>query len=121
MHRTFKRHDISLADLEGGREGRAPPGPTFLHLHAVFGKIGQTIGWRLPPGLAPPLGNPGSANAYPFETKYRLPVRSGLHNFPSHTHPAVTQSCNILKGVENQPILTLVKNVNLNQTHISKI
>ena len=53
-----------MADLRGGRRGRAPPfGPKFLHFHAVFGKNWPNN--RLAPpllGLAPPpLRNPGSA------------------------------------------------------------
>ena len=48
----------------GGREGR-PPGPKFLHFHAVFGKHWSNKRLAPPPlGLAPPpLGNPGSATA----------------------------------------------------------
>ena len=50
-----------MADLRW-REGRAPPGPTFLHFHAVFGKNWPNNRLALPSGLgAPPLGNPGSA------------------------------------------------------------
>ena len=41
-----------------------PPGQFFFHFHAVFGKIGQIVSLRPPLGLAPPLGNPGSATAY---------------------------------------------------------
>ena len=55
----------TVADLRGC-EGRPLPfrGPKFLHFHAVFGKIGQKIGWRSPPGLVhPSLGNPGSATS----------------------------------------------------------
>ena len=29
-----------------GREGRATPGPRFLHFYTVFGKIGQIVVWR---------------------------------------------------------------------------
>ena len=55
--------NVSGGSKGGARDAR-PPGPKFLHFHAVFGQIGQIIGWRPPPplGLAPPpLGNPGSA------------------------------------------------------------
>ena len=33
--------------IQGGRHGRAPPGPKFFHFHAVFGgKLAKIIGWR---------------------------------------------------------------------------
>ena len=50
-----------MANLGGG--ARDPPsGLKFLHFHAVFGKIGQAVGWCLPWGLTHPrLENPGSA------------------------------------------------------------
>ena len=50
---------------KGEREGRAPPGPKFLHFHAVFGKNWPNNRLASPPlGLAPPpLGNPGSTTA----------------------------------------------------------
>ena len=53
----------SVVDLRGARGTRAPPGPKFLHFHAVFGKNWPNNRLAPPPlGLAPPpLGNPGSA------------------------------------------------------------
>ena len=53
---TLRQKDQEpVADLRGGRKGRAPPGPKCLHFHAVFGKNWPNN--RLAP---PPLGNPGS-------------------------------------------------------------
>ena len=64
--------DKAVADLRGGREGRAPPpsGPKFLHFHAVFGKNWPNNRLAPPPlGLVPPpLGNPGSCTAKPEGT-----------------------------------------------------
>ena len=37
---------MAVADL-------VPSGSKFLRFHAAFGKIGQTVGWRPPMGLAP--------------------------------------------------------------------
>ena len=31
-----------------------PSWPRLLHFQAVFGKIGQIVGWHAPPGFAPP-------------------------------------------------------------------
>ena len=65
-----RNHAFQVGYLSsGGSKGGAsdpPSGPKFLHFHAVFGKIGQIIGWRPPPlGLVPsPLENPGSATAF---------------------------------------------------------
>ena len=54
-----------MADLRGGARDARPPGPKFLHFHAVFGKNLPNNRLAPPPlGLAPPpLGNPGSATA----------------------------------------------------------
>ena len=55
---------VSSGRSKGGREGRSPPpGPKFLHFHAVFSKNWPNNRLAPPPlGLAPPpLGNPGSA------------------------------------------------------------
>ena len=67
---------ISVADLRGAQGMRAPPAQNSFIFMQFSEKIGQIIGWRGPPpplGLAPPpLGNPGSATAYPsLETGWR--------------------------------------------------
>ena len=45
--------------IQEGARGN-PRRPKFLHFRTVSGKNCQTVGWR-PKGLAPPLGNSGSA------------------------------------------------------------
>ena len=59
--------DSALADLRGGRQGRAPTwGSKFFHFHAVFGKNlknNSNFGsWRTPLGkiLDPPLQSQSS-------------------------------------------------------------
>ena len=47
----------------GGSKG-TPPAKNFFIFVQFIGKIGQIIGWRVSPELAPPLGNPGSATAH---------------------------------------------------------
>ena len=44
----------SVADLRGARGTRAPPGPKFLHFHAVFGKNWPNNRLAPPPGLGAP-------------------------------------------------------------------
>ena len=60
-----------MADLRGGARDARPPGPKFLHFHAVFGKNWPNNRLTPPPfGLAPPpLGNPGSATAKWLESR----------------------------------------------------
>ena len=61
--RRFWKHylPLALADLRGGRQGRAPPESKFFHFHAVFSKNlknNSNFGsWRTPLGkiLDPPL------------------------------------------------------------------
>ena len=49
--RSAKKHEIyAVADLRGGARDARPPGPKFLHFHAVFGKNWPNN------RLAPPLG-----------------------------------------------------------------
>ena len=38
-----------------GRKGRAPPGPKFLHFHAVFGKNWSNSKLALPSGVGVPI------------------------------------------------------------------
>ena len=53
-----------VADLRGLPGTRAHTAETkFLHFHAVFGKIGQIVGWRHPSGWRTPTGNLGSPTA----------------------------------------------------------
>ena len=72
---TWRKSTIlAIADkyrlISGGSRGGAmdarPPGPKFLHFHAVFGKNWPNNRLAPPPlGLAPPpLGNPGSATGF---------------------------------------------------------
>ena len=58
---TFEEWNLSLADLTGGRQGHAPPGPNSFIFMQFLGNVRPNI--RLVP---PPLGNPGSATAYNF-------------------------------------------------------
>ena len=58
-----EKENITVADLRGGREGRAPPlGVEILSISCSFGKIWRNRmlapPWKLAP---PPRGNPGSA------------------------------------------------------------
>ena len=43
----------------GGAKDAVPPGPKFFYFHAVFGT--KNLVFAPPQGLAPRLGNPGSA------------------------------------------------------------
>ena len=54
---------MTLADLEGARGTRAPPGPNSFNFMQFLGAFGKIVCWRpLPRELAPPpRGNPGSA------------------------------------------------------------
>ena len=67
-----------------GSRGR-DPGPKFLHFHAVFGKNWSNSLLAPPPGLAPPLRNPGSATAITSNgnssAKARTETPHELHTF----------------------------------------
>ena len=58
-------HDISVADLRGGRDGRASSRSKFLSISCSFGEnlVKSYVG--IPQGLAPPpRGNLGYATAF---------------------------------------------------------
>ena len=56
-HLETNRRVAILNGGSRGRKGRGPPGPKFLHFHAVFGQNWSNS------RLAPPLRNPRSATA----------------------------------------------------------
>ena len=59
VYRLSKNDELQISGgSKGGARPSRPPGPKFLHFHAVFGKNWPNN--RLAP---PPLGNPGSAPA----------------------------------------------------------
>ena len=66
---------FSLADLGGGVQG-TPPGPKFLHFHAVFGKNWSNS------RLASLLGNPGSATDFHFVFGHILFSTKGMIWYP---------------------------------------